>query len=154
MVGKDALGVREALFLTTYSRDLTLIHLGAPQALPSKERESLSRAGVVLIETPDVGGLRLEAGQVRVALGAEVHLFDTVYSALGVQPRSHLAGQAGALLAEDGRLIVDDHQQTSLPGLYAAGDLVRGLNQISTAEAEAAIAATAIHNGLREAEQP
>jgi thioredoxin reductase (NADPH) len=44
---------------------------------------------------------------------------------------------------------VDAHQQTSVPGLYAAGDLVRGLNQISTAEGEGAIAATHIHNRLR-----
>jgi len=33
-------------------------------------------------------------------------------------------------------------------GEYAAGDLGRGLNQISVAEGEAAIAATAIHNLL------
>jgi hypothetical protein len=34
-------------------------------------------------------------------------------------------------------------------GLYAAGDLVRGLNQVVVAAAEAAIAATDIHNKLR-----
>ena len=50
----------------------------------------------------------------------------------------------------DGRLVVDDHQQTTVPGLFAAGDLVRGLNQISTAQGEAAIAATAMHNRLRD----
>jgi thioredoxin reductase (NADPH) len=33
-------------------------------------------------------------------------------------------------------------------GLYAAGDLVRGLNQIAVAVGEAAIAATAVHNAL------
>ena len=38
---------------------------------------------------------------------------------------------------------------TTIEGLYAAGDLVRGLNQITVAEAEAAIAATGIHNRLR-----
>jgi len=32
--------------------------------------------------------------------------------------------------------------------LFAAGDLVRGLNQISVAEGEAATAATAVHNHL------
>ncbi|MDB5467662.1 MAG: thioredoxin reductase, partial [Phenylobacterium sp.] len=47
------------------------------------------------------------------------------------------------------RLFVGDHQETSVPGLYAAGDVVRGLNQISTAEGEGAIAATDVHNALR-----
>ena len=46
------------------------------------------------------------------------------------------------------RLIVDEHQATSIDGLFAAGDVVRGLNQISVAEGEAAIASTAVHNRL------
>ena len=41
---------------------------------------------------------------------------------------------------------------TGVPGLYAAGDVVRGLNQIAVATAEAAVAATDIHNRLRQAE--
>ena len=49
-----------------------------------------------------------------------------------------------------GSLIVNSHQMTTVDGLYAAGDLVRGLNQMTVAEAEAAIAATGIHNRLRE----
>ena len=36
----------------------------------------------------------------------------------------------------------------SVPGLYVAGDVVEGLNQIAVAESQAAIAATAIHNRL------
>lgn len=47
-----------------------------------------------------------------------------------------------------GCLKVNSHQETSVPGLYAAGDVARGLNQIAVAEAEAAIAALDIHNRL------
>jgi thioredoxin reductase (NADPH) len=43
---------------------------------------------------------------------------------------------------------------TSVEGLYAAGDLVRGLNQIAVATGEAAIAATAMHNRLRRGVTP
>ena len=63
-----------------------------------------------------------------------------------------VAMQLGARCAVDGRLEVDDHQRTSVAGLWAAGDVVRGLNQIAVATAEAAVAATAIHNDLRESE--
>jgi thioredoxin reductase (NADPH) len=49
---------------------------------------------------------------------------------------------------DDGRLRVDSHQESSIEGLFAAGDVVRGLNQISVANGEASIAATAIHNRL------
>ena len=48
-----------------------------------------------------------------------------------------------------GALIVDRHQQTTVEGLYAAGDVVERLNQIAVAKGHAAIAATAIHNRLR-----
>jgi thioredoxin reductase (NADPH) len=42
----------------------------------------------------------------------------------------------------------DKHQRTSIKHLYAAGDIVNTLNQISVASGEAAIAATAIHQSL------
>ena len=47
---------------------------------------------------------------------------------------------------------VNAHQQISIPGIFAAGDLVRGLNQVVVAAAEAAVAATEMHNQLRDAE--
>ena len=55
----------------------------------------------------------------------------------------------GAQCADNDELLVDAHQQTSVDGLYAAGDVVIGLNQIAVAMGHAAIAATAIHNRLR-----
>ena len=90
--------------------------------------------------------------QRRVAVCFEAHglqRYDVLYTALGVRPRAQLAQQAGAMVGNDERLLVDAHQQTTVAGLYAAGDLVRGLNQIATAQGEAATAATAIHNRLR-----
>ena len=75
--------------------------------------------------------------------------FDTVYSALGVEPRNALPRLLKARRSRDGRLKVNDHQETSVGGLYAAGDVVKGLNQLTVAMAEAAVAAVDIHNSLR-----
>ena len=77
-----------------------------------------------------------------------MHRFDSIYVALGLRARSALAVALGAEHDADGALTVDAHQQTTVPGLYAAGDVVQGLAQISVAMGQAAIAATAIHNGL------
>jgi thioredoxin reductase (NADPH) len=82
--------------------------------------------------------------------GGDSRHFELLYCALGTKPRSELATELGAKVTSEGCLTVTDHQETSVRGLFAAGDLVRGLNQISTAEGEAAIAATAIHNRLGE----
>jgi thioredoxin reductase (NADPH) len=54
----------------------------------------------------------------------------------------------GALCSDEGNLQVDGHQQTTVPGLYAAGDVVTDLHQLSVATGHAAVAATAIHNKL------
>lgn len=76
------------------------------------------------------------------------HVFDSVYPALGSDTHTELAHQVGAEIADDGTLPVDDHQRTSVPGLYAAGDVVLGLDQISHAMGEGGVAATTMRNDL------
>ncbi len=74
--------------------------------------------------------------------------FDVLYPALGCDVRGDIALELGAKANETGNLIVNDAQQTSINGLYAAGDVVSDLHQISVAIGHAAIAATKIHNEL------
>ena len=150
IIGRDDRGVREAAFLRTYSNRVTLIHVGAAAALT--EEAELGRMGVELIRAP-IDNVRLEGDRVTaLSWGGSFRVFDLVYSALGTSPNADLARGLGARVGEDGCMVVDAHQKTTVRGLYAAGDVVRGLNQIAVAEAEAAIAATAIHNALREAD--
>ncbi len=149
VIGAGARGAREARFLTTWSSDVWLIHTGRARDLAAGERTALKAAGVGLIETPIE---RVVLDRRRIAAlcfgpGAP-KVFDALYSALGVTPRTLLATEAGARLSADGRLVVGEHQETSVRGLYAVGDLVRGLNQISVAQGEGAIAATDVHNAL------
>nr|WP_256597222.1 FAD-dependent oxidoreductase [Legionella hackeliae] len=75
----------------------------------------------------------------------ETVYFDCLYSALGSIKNSKLAIELNAK-QKKGSLVVDNHQQTSVEGLYAVGDIVSWLNQLCVAESQAAIAATAIHN--------
>jgi thioredoxin reductase (NADPH) len=75
-------------------------------------------------------------------------VLDTLYPAMGCTVRSELATALGADCTEIGNLRVDDHQRTSVEGLFGAGDVVSDLHQLSVGAGHAAIAATAIHNGL------
>ena len=150
VIGDDGRGAREALFLRAYTDRLWLIHVGPPGALTADDRDQLALAGVTVVEAP-IDSVELQPDRPRALCFSDAGRleFDALYSALGVTPRTGLALSVGARHDDQGRLVVDAHQQTSIPGLYAAGDMVRGLNQITTAQGEAAIAATAMHNRLR-----
>ena len=76
------------------------------------------------------------------------HVFDSVYPALGSDTHTELAEQIGVALNESGCIAVDSHQRTNVPGAYAAGDVVIGLDQISHAMGEGGVAATTIRNDL------
>lgn len=147
VIGHSDKGAREAAFMRTYSDRVALIHIGPPEALT--RQAALQRLGVEVILAP-LDAVVLEKDRVTaLTWGGQTRAFDLVYSALGASPNAELARGLGARLSDDGRLEVDLHQATSVPGLYAAGDVVRGLNQIAVATAEAAVAATDIHNRLR-----
>lgn len=151
VIGDGDAGVREAAFIRTYSDRVTLIHIGAADTL--SERAALDRLGIALVEMP-IEQVHLENDRVTAfSFGGQRMAFDMVYSALGTSPNASLAEMLGAERSEDdGRLVVDPRQETTVKGFYAAGDVVHGLNQIAVATAEAAVAATAIHNALRQAD--
>lgn len=148
VLGTGDHGMREALFLRAYSRDVTLV---APDAhdLDAECTARLDAAGVVRVDGP-CGGFAIEGGAIAVDTARGRMTFDTLYPALGSHIRSGLAVAAGARASEEGCLVVDMHQRTSVPGLFAAGDVTKGLDQISHAMGEAAVAATAIRNLLDE----
>jgi thioredoxin reductase (NADPH) len=134
VLAEGAFGEREAEFLRTYSSEVEVLLLGD--------------AGGVAGRRIALADLSVEGPSVRLR-GPSPREFDYLYLALGCAARSGLAVAAGARQDEHGKLIADGHQMTTVDGLYAAGDVVRGLNQISVGVGEAAIAATAIHNRLR-----
>lgn len=149
IIGYGKCSVRETLLLRTYTRDLTLLTLGCDLELADDERAELEAAGVEIVDEP-VAELSPEDGHVtawRMHSGAMLR-FDALYTALGLEGRSGIVAPLGAARDEDGMLIVDPHQRTSVPGLWAAGDVVKGLTQISVAMGQAAVAATDINNSL------
>lgn len=152
VIGSRAHGYNEALFLRMYSRDITLIAPAGDHTLTTEERAQLRAVGITLRDGP-CGPVHIEGSQIVVPVPGAALTFDTLYPALGSVIRSELAVMLGAEATEDGCLVVDSHQRTSVPGLYAAGDVAKGLDQISHAMGEAGVAATTIRNDLA-AKQP
>jgi thioredoxin reductase (NADPH) len=149
VLGTRTHGFKEAIFLRMYTRDVTLIATDGEHDLSDDEKHRLAMAGVVLIDGP-CAPLRTEDDKIVVPTPRGELEFDSVYPALGSVIRSELATAIGAEGTGDGCLIVDDHQRTSIPGLYAAGDVAKGLDQISHAMGEAGVAAVTIRNDIAE----
>nr|WP_294815261.1 NAD(P)/FAD-dependent oxidoreductase [uncultured Sphingomonas sp.] len=149
VIGTGDRGTNEALFLRGYTADVTLVAPQAEHELPDERMAELDEAGIARIDGP-CGNYAIEGDQLAFDTAQGRLAFDSVYPALGSRIRSGLAIQAGARAAEDGCLEVDDHQRTSVPGLFAAGDVAKGLDQISHAMGEAGVAATTIRNMLAE----
>jgi thioredoxin reductase (NADPH) len=76
------------------------------------------------------------------------YVFDSIYPALGSDIHTQLAEQVGAELSTGLSIVVDGHMRTNVPGLFAAGDVVIGLDQISHAMGQGGVAATTIRNDL------
>jgi thioredoxin reductase (NADPH) len=147
VIGHGTHGLGEAIFIArTYSDDVTLLTLGRQMELDQKQKKHIEEHNVKVVENP-IDALEIRDDRI-VALrvnGSDMS-FDVLYSALGLRFRTSLALSLGAQHDDTGALIVDHHNQTTIPGLYAAGAIVRGLDQVVVAMGHAAIAATHIHN--------
>lgn len=150
VIGTGERGAKEAIFLRGYTGDVTLIAPDAAHDLADDRRQQLAGAGITLVDGP-AGAFAIDGATLRVGTAVGPLAFASVYPALGSAIRSELAVTIGAEASEDGCLMVDAHQRTSVPGLYAAGDVVLGLDQISHAMGEGGVAATTIRNDLAEA---
>ena len=146
--GEAENAIGHAVFLRTFTDRVTVIVHGQPDAC----EQAVALAGHYGIRVvPDhVESMQLtDDERIEVATGqGERIVFDLVYPSLGSVYRSALAQQLGARCDDNGSLLVDDHQRTSVDGVYAIGDVVSGLKQMSVATGHAAIASTAVHNSL------
>ena len=149
VLGRAGHGLRESLFVAGFDNQVTWLAMASQDEVDPGQLAELRAAGVRIADSaPQCIECGVGAGvRVQLASGQELE-FDTLYPALGLRHHCDLASALGARVQPDGQLEVDAHQQTSVEGLYDAGDVSVDLNQISVAAGHAAIAATAIHNRL------
>lgn len=143
--GPAARAAAEAMFLRTYSDSVTVLP-SSDGPMDNALSAQLARRKIKVAPVPLE--IKINSDDVEVRFADRDMRFDVLYPALGCVVQSHLARSLGANCEAAGCIIVDQHQQTNVEGLYAAGDVVHELNQIAVALGHAAIAATDIHNSL------
>ena len=147
VIGSDSHGVAEALFIRSYTADVTLIAPDKALKLKPEDQQKLKDAQIDCADGP-AAAVAISSEFIVVDTADGHYTFDSVYPALGSDTHTQLAEMVGAPLGKDGCIAVDSHQRAGVPGLYAAGDVVIGLDQISHAMGEGGVAATTIRNDL------
>lgn len=149
VVGGGDAAVEEALFLTKFASRVHIIHRRAElRATRCIQERAFANEKIELHWDRRVAEIVGEDGKVaHVRLAStkgdadEMLDLDGVFIFVGTDP---LNGLAGGLcdLDENGYILTDENSRTSVPGLFAAGDVTRGeLKQVITAAAKGATAA-------------
>lgn len=147
VIGSDSHGVAEAIFIRSFTADVTLIAPDKALSLGPADQQKLKDAGIECVDGP-AQAVAISDECIVVDTAEGHYAFDSIYPALGSDTHTQLAQMIGAALSGDNCIKVDSHQRTSVPGAYAAGDVVIGLDQISHSMGEGGVAATTIRNDL------
>ena len=75
-----------------------------------------------------------------------------IFIAVGEVPNSQLAKEIGAEIDELNYIVTDKDQKTKVEGVYAAGDITGGVNQLVVACGEGAVAAVNAYNYIKRIE--
>ena len=139
--GPTEAALGKAKFLRTYSSSVTVLPMPG-------DKHTEAGDGIDIAPSPPKSFRQTKTGMAITLTSGETCEFDVLYPVLGCEVHSDLARGLGARCNAMGLIEVNDKQQSSVEGLYAAGDVVSDLHQLSVAEGHGAIAATAIHNSL------
>ncbi len=153
ILGGGYIGLEYAEALRRRGLEVTVFHSGAEllegfdHEITERVEETLARHGVLVRKatpaTAVLGNGRVE--QVLSAAGR--HNADLVLVATGVVPCSELAAAAGLAIGVAGAVAVDDRMQTSLPGVYAAGDCAHTIHLVTGRPAYIPLGTTANKQG-------
>ena len=141
VLGSGEYALHEIQTLLPVAHSVTLLTGGAPLTAQFPPEVAVRTEAVeAILGEERVTGVQLKDGGTLEVSG--------VFVALGVAGSTALARKLGAEV-NGSRIVVDDHMQTSLPGLYAAGDCTGGLLQVAKAVYEGAVAGTEAAKALR-----
>jgi thioredoxin reductase len=145
--GKE--GCEFALGLRSWSTDIVLLTDGTTP--PDEARGRLERMKIP-IETAPIERLEGRDGMLEriVFKNGRTLAREGLFFHLGVDPTSRLAEELGCHVTKDEGVTRKGYEETTVPGVYVAGDATKDVLFAIVAAAEGAKAAYAIHRSLRE----
>jgi len=146
--GRRAVGM--ALNLTTWTNDIIICTNGRPPDLDEPEYCRKLDALNIPVLTQPITRVCCEGNRIHCLMLADGMQLDTdkVFFTLGQYPADDLGVQLGCDRDDEGHILVDEHCQTSVVNVFAAGDVIPGPQLAITAAAEGATAALSMHKSL------
>ncbi|WP_395092446.1 dihydrolipoyl dehydrogenase [Vaginella massiliensis] len=155
VVGSGAIGVEFAHFYHSLGTEVTIVEF-LPRIVPVEDEEvskqlalSFKKAGIKILTNSEVTKVdtsgELVKATIKTAKGEEVIEAEVVLSAVGVVPNTENIGlEEVGIATERGKIVINDYCQTSVPGYYAIGDVVKGADLAHLASAQGILAAEKI----------
>lgn len=142
VLGNSDFALHEAQTLLATAGSVTIYTDGMEPEFSTKSDLPVNTMKIQAIEgAKTVSGLRLEPEVSIQENGENVSSFaaaDGIFVAMGTAGSSEMARQMGAALTEKGNIKVNDQMESTIPGLFAAGDCTGGLLQVAKAVADGA----------------
>lgn len=139
-----------ALSLLGWAASVTVVTDGRRFQGDDGQRAELARSGVAVLEddATELLGTRGDLRAVELRHLGQVPC-QVAFFSIAHHPRTALARQLGCALTPEGCIEVDDEAATSVPGVYAAGDVTPGLHLVQVAAAKGTVAGVACARSLR-----
>jgi dihydrolipoamide dehydrogenase len=147
VVGSGAIGIEFAYFYNSMGTEVTVVEY-LPNIVPLEDEEvskqlerTFKKSGIKIMTNSEVTSVDTSGAGCKVTVktkkGEEVLEADVVLSAVGIAPNVEGIGLEDVGIATDrGRVMVNDYYQTTVPGYYAIGDIVKGPALAHVASAE------------------
>ncbi|HFH6808469.1 TPA: thioredoxin-disulfide reductase [Streptococcus agalactiae] len=158
VVGGGDSAVEEAVFLTQFAKSVTIIHrrdqLRAQKVLQDRAfaNEKIKFVWDSVVKEIKGNEIKVSGVTVENLKTGEISemTFGGVFIYVGLKPHSSMVLELG-ITDETGWVLTDTNMKTSIPGLYAIGDVrQKDLRQIATAVGEGAIAGQGVYNYITE----
>ncbi len=159
VIGSGAIGSEFAYFYNSIGTEVTIVEY-LPHLVPNEDEEvskqlerSFKKAGMKLLLGAEYKSIDTSGKQVKVTVntkkGEEVLECDVVLSAVGVKANLENIGlEDVGIVADKGKIQVNENYETNIPGVYAIGDCTPGpaLAHVASAEGIIAVEHIAGHN--------
>jgi thioredoxin reductase len=150
IIGNGDIGYEYVKMINNWSKDITLFTNG-PSTLTDEQKNKLAGKNISIIEHP-VEEIKHDNGYLTQVLAGEAFELDALYCRPPFEQHSNVPQLLGCELNDMGYIKLDETNQTTVKGVYAAGDCVSPARSIAMAVYTGMMSGVFINKSLNDAD--